>query len=176
MKTENNIRNKAKFFAQYWGQEVISSVNHSNAGLKPLPVNSGLMGSLYTYSAPRLLLTPLSQISDEDVKEVSRILDFHDGNGLLIDRVPRGSIPTIEIRAYDRYNDCPNKINTLKFFTDDVEFFSIDENGGVFSYDCNRILNVMDYLRSKGYLLPWMALTVEDIVSYGWAKIKGGEE
>lgn len=34
--------------------------------------------------------------------------------------------------------------------------------------ECHRA----DYLRSKGYALPWMGLSVEDLVSYGWVKIK----
>lgn len=29
-----------------------------------------------------------------------------------------------------------------------------------------------DFLRSEGYLIPWMDLTIEDIIQYGWAKIK----
>lgn len=29
-----------------------------------------------------------------------------------------------------------------------------------------------DYLRSKGYALPWMGLSVEDLVEYGWVKLK----
>lgn len=29
-----------------------------------------------------------------------------------------------------------------------------------------------DYLRSKGYALPYMDLSVEDLVEYGWVKLK----
>jgi hypothetical protein len=28
-----------------------------------------------------------------------------------------------------------------------------------------------DYLRSKGYALHWMDLSVEDLVEYGWIKL-----
>lgn len=31
--------------------------------------------------------------------------------------------------------------------------------------------NVSDYLRSKGYALPWMGLTVQEMVEYGWIKL-----
>lgn len=31
-----------------------------------------------------------------------------------------------------------------------------------------------DYLRSKGYAVPWRDLSVEDLVSYGWVKLKEG--
>ncbi|TCV17169.1 hypothetical protein EDC17_101188 [Sphingobacterium alimentarium] len=30
-----------------------------------------------------------------------------------------------------------------------------------------------DYLRSKGYALPWMGVTVEEQVNRGWIKLKG---
>ena len=30
----------------------------------------------------------------------------------------------------------------------------------------------VDYLRSKGYALPWMGLSVEQLVSFGWVKLK----
>ena len=29
-----------------------------------------------------------------------------------------------------------------------------------------------DYFRSKGYALPYMDLSVEDLVKYGWVKLK----
>lgn len=28
----------------------------------------------------------------------------------------------------------------------------------------------IDYLRSKGYALPWMGLSVKDLIDYGWVK------
>lgn len=33
-------------------------------------------------------------------------------------------------------------------------------------------LQDFDFLRSKGYALPWMDLSVEDLVNYGWVKLK----
>lgn len=33
-------------------------------------------------------------------------------------------------------------------------------------------LNFADYLRSKGYALPWMGLSVEKLIEYGWIKLK----
>ena len=31
---------------------------------------------------------------------------------------------------------------------------------------------VYDYLRSKGYALPYMGLSVEDLIEYGWIKLE----
>lgn len=33
-----------------------------------------------------------------------------------------------------------------------------------------------DYLRSKGYALPWMGLSVQGMVDAGWILLKGGED
>jgi hypothetical protein len=33
-----------------------------------------------------------------------------------------------------------------------------------------------DYLRSKGYALHWMDLSVKDLVEYGWIKLKENYE
>lgn len=33
-------------------------------------------------------------------------------------------------------------------------------------------MQVVDFLRSKGYVLPWMGLSVEQLVEFGWIKLK----
>ncbi|MCZ4244965.1 hypothetical protein [Pedobacter punctiformis] len=35
-------------------------------------------------------------------------------------------------------------------------------------------LHVYDYLRSKGYALPYMGISVEKQIEYGWIKLKEG--
>lgn len=30
----------------------------------------------------------------------------------------------------------------------------------------------IDFLRSKGYILPWLDLSVDDLIKYGWIKLK----
>lgn len=35
-----------------------------------------------------------------------------------------------------------------------------------------RTTEESDYLRSKGYILPFLDLSVEDLISYGWVKLK----
>ena len=30
----------------------------------------------------------------------------------------------------------------------------------------------IDYLRSKGYAVPWMGLSIEQLINYGWIKLK----
>ena len=38
-------------------------------------------------------------------------------------------------------------------------------------FDKQEIIFVYDYLRSKGYALPYMDLSVEDLIEYGWIKL-----
>ena len=56
-----------------------------------------------------------------------------------------------------------------------TNLIKIDEYGGFEPwYDGNfkpwRSIQI-DYLRSKGYALPWMGLSVEEIVEAGWIKL-----
>ena len=64
---ENNLSNKQKFFAQYWGQKIGIPVN-SYAGM--LTINKSCIGNIKS-----LELTPLSMISDEDAIEVAKMFE-----------------------------------------------------------------------------------------------------
>lgn len=182
---ENTLENKAKFFALHMHQELCIPEN-PDEGYHPFSHNEkwlfldGILGNKIVvrriaervydgYNQTRLLLKPLSSITDADAIEVAKILSFHDGKGLLIDR---HRLKHGEITMYDRYNDYPLKINTLYFIPETFEMFSKNDNGNWFNYDGERILEIADYLRSKSYLLSWMGLTPDEILNYGWAKYK----
>jgi len=162
MKTENNLQNKAAFFAQYWGQFVYSAHRLEQ-------VNENYIQPMFETSI--LELKDVSQIGDEDLFEVSKIVTFHEGDGLIIDRTRLKG----QIEMFDKYNDDPHYRDTLYLFTNDFDVHLIDENGNVFQYDMLRLLEVSDYLRSKGYVLPWRDLSVQDLIDYGWIKIKEDE-
>jgi glycogen debranching enzyme len=118
MKTRNTLENKAKFFAQYWGQKVLSDISNSgNTEIYPVDASN-----MYGIDRSYLELKPLSQITDEDAVMLG-------------------------------YTDSKSAI--------DKHFKMI----GQYTIDA-------DYLRSKGYALPWMDLSVEDLVEYGWIKLK----
>lgn len=72
MKTENTPEAKARFFALYWGQNIrFWTLNGSEILHK---VTHTYMTKAILESCS-LLLTPLSQISDEDAIEVSKIFN-----------------------------------------------------------------------------------------------------
>lgn len=42
-------------------------------------------------------------------------------------------------------------------------------------YEITTIFNssaIVDFLRSRGYALPWMGLSVDQLIEYGWVKLK----
>lgn len=139
MKTENNLENKAKFFAQYWGQEIVkwnfSAGGHSSMKLTvdDIRLNAPNESDFF------LELTLLSQITDEDALFIGGLIDLGYFDKKDIIELTKGCI-----------------------------------NSAIKGSSANIIcwVNIFDYLRSKGYALPWMDLSVEDLVEYGWIKLK----
>ena len=134
MKTENTLENKAKFFAQYWGQHLI------------------IMGSFLRIidhvtlcnieNDDILQLKPLSKISDEDAKESG----YYLGRVINIEGILQNSNGEIAKQVFNNYS----RVGLL-----------------------NQIPSgCVDYLRSKGYALPYMDLSVEDLIEYGWIKLE----
>ena len=126
MKLENTLENKAKFFAQYWGQYVLYFTSDFLRKIDNLTLDS-------VENDDYLELKPLSQISDEDASKVCDLI-FITNNNLNIQQIKQIVI-LIESNNWNNYK-------------------------------------IFDYLRSKGYALPWMDLSVEDLVEYGWIKLK----
>lgn len=131
---ENTLENKAKFFAQYWGQKVVSWSNIIEIKLK----SNILINELEESDA--LELTPLSDITDEDAIKVAKIENNYE-NALI-----RGKVI---IQTFLEYSDCSHSMK-----------------------NSDQLLELIDFLRSKSYALPWMGLTVEKLIEYGWVKLK----
>lgn len=74
MKSEINNKNKAKFFAQYWNQEVIDHEDYNGEGCIKV---SGEMIRI-CYDDYYLLLKPLSSISESEVIDLARIAGFDE--------------------------------------------------------------------------------------------------
>lgn len=133
---ENTLENKAKFFAQYLNQQVfyqdrignivsfyLSCGNFTNqvwiVSLEDENFEKNELSCEANINECQLILTPLSQISDEDA---------------------------------------------IKFgFTSARDFLAVAD-----IYHSYHV----DYLRSKGYALTYMDLSVEDLINYGWVKLK----
>lgn len=126
---QNTIENKAKFFAQYWWQEVFV-LKEQNYRITKSRFNAE------TFSQkPFISLKPLSSISDEDAIEVSTIwgsdVKSKITGGIIVSRI-----------------------------------LSADSSG-----EMRNVCGVIDFLRSRGYALPWMGVSVEQQIEWGWVKL-----
>lgn len=183
---------KARFFAQYYGQKV-----YNRMGWPGICVNGKVerledQFTLYQGENPHpeaentktyLLLTPLSDITDEDAIEVARLAHQIPKAIFNTDRSQKDIIYVktnyskvgiqhfISIR-YKYATVCA----TLNFSATEKEKFSSNTvNIGMISLSSERpvpYIAIVDYLRSKGYALPWMGYSVEDMVQAEWIKLK----
>lgn len=144
MKAEINNENKAKFFALYWGQDVLCSDMYGDGGT----IYSATMKT-NSLNEKWLFLKPLSQISDEDAVAIAKILFGSES-----DWAVENWIKLIKLNLTDQFGS--------NIFPNIQPYFSIS-------------WSVCDYLRSKGYALPWMDLTVDEMIEAGWIKLKVNE-
>lgn len=130
----NNLENKAKYFAQHWGQIVFTTIGEHGLFKMYKP------DVKYGY----LVLKPISSITDEDAIHCANIM----GLGLAW--------------GYDAKIDwIKNWLTTKANIT------------GVVGKEAFRIsIEIYQYLISKGYALPFMGLSVEKLIEYGWLKLK----
>lgn len=158
MKTENTPQNKAKFFAQYYPQKILHHKDYED--FCPVGFGSILSMDYYARNNYYLLLTPLKNISDEDAIEVAimaisnRLGRIYKKDDCFVSRHLDGD--TVVTCAMDGFNDSVIIQSNNKFSLSD----GIQE----------LTSSMTDFLRSKSYLLPYMDLSIEDLISYGWIK------
>jgi len=149
---ENNLQNKAKFFAQYWWQKVFVAKGDDDTYNNWRPEE---------FDKVYMLLKPLSDISDEDAIELCVFLKYNNYETLSRTETDL----TIFEKDVKSYRAIPSII--IDFETGLVEW----DNGE--SWDDNRTTGfncyAYDFLRSKGYLLPFNGLSTEELISRGWA-------
>ena len=156
MKTQNTLENKTKFFAQYWGQDLLCRVifgkNKNEIIMHNTPCSNLKLGEIID---SYLELKPLSQISDEDVIQ---------GITYLYNKTYEDLGEILEVKHYNTFSS----ITTTRTGENFKTYRSIHHWKGT-----KRIRSAeADYLRSKGYALSYMDLSVEDLVEYGWIKLK----
>lgn len=128
---KNTPENKAKFFAQYWGQNVLKVPQFLEGFLQgycTVRIGSDSRWNVWVEKG-FLELKPLSQITDEDAIEVAKIhLGWSDS--------------------------CTN------WKQDDRLVYAADNP------------EVVDFLRSKGYAVPFLGISVEQQMEWGWVKFR----
>lgn len=134
---ENTLGNRAKFFAQYWGQEILFYEQD--------PFYLRIVNTLNICDPENFvaILKPLSSISDEDCEAISKLTQAWDGDILPAEYVEEWLEEILT-------GNCSLTADYVSGY---------------------QAMEVIDFLRSKGYALPYMGLRVETLVSYGWVKI-----
>jgi hypothetical protein len=143
---ENTVENKAKFFAQYYGQTIIR--NHSGFGGKFKVTDLHFQDDAEYY----LELKSLADITDEDAIEVAKLnksVNWNTGRKEEVFKNPFGdTVVSNGSGLVQKYGQTlVTKISVLTF-------------------------EQVDLLRSKGYALPFNGLSVEEQISRGWVRIK----
>lgn len=147
MKAEINNENKARFFALYWGQHVWCSRHYKHS-----EVDSDVFHPIHLESPSYLGLKPLSSISDEDAIDVARLTNIDFSNNYH----RQHEFVEVFINEVFIKEDCWIHSNEI-ISTNDLSF-------------C-EIFAIEQFLRSRGYALPWMGLSVEEMIAAGWIKL-----
>jgi hypothetical protein len=172
MKAEINNENKSKFFALYWGQSI---------GFVKNDMNGWEVGKCNFIDS--IELKPLSSISDEDAIEVAKICHQMD-NGWEIVKRNNTEFGSVHLHRKGNVNDIYHTSITFHYAevianhhflkTEDDDAVSFKVNIGKINQTEKKpvpYIAIVDYLRSKGYALPWMGLSVEEMVQAGWIKL-----
>lgn len=150
---ENNLNNKAKFFAQYFGQnvfKVLTKEEQKNPMYNGFPdVYEISPNNLYNRDIKNawLELNSMSNINNDDAFECLKILNNN------------------------------KKLDYLDLDLDEVkeniaDFLDSKTNVLIGTIYIDSILKLFDYLRTKGYALPFIGISVEEQIEYGWIKLK----
>lgn len=138
---ENTKENKEKFFALYLGQKVL------NVGMQGIVTLDKAWN--WKHEDFKLKLKPFSKINEEDLFQVLKASDreFMDEE--------YGTIVKVENIEMDDYFDlsvrviCEKKSYTLR-----TKIF----------HEATKV----DVLRSLGYATPFLGLSIQDLISFGW--------
>jgi len=150
---------KSRFFAQYWEQDIIH-VNMIEWVDRTRVVDAITMES-DSFKKFSLYLTHISKITDEDAIYVAQLITKFNWDLDLGTKVIREEN---QIRIY--YDA---KISGFKHTTTIYDdFFGRNYLGEPIQPLSGEIF---DYLRSKGYAVPFMEYSVEDLISFGWVQL-----
>lgn len=164
MKIEINDENKAKFFAVHLGNELIVPeipendtypffYNEKGLILCGILNNSIIVNRIAEqkrdmFGQTVLLLKSILLITDKDAEFLSKL----ENNNMYV----RWTKEQILNRGR----------NISKWLFKELEN---DYCNDIFS--TKNFINAVDYLRLEGYALPWMGLSIEEIVEANWVKI-----
>lgn len=134
---------KRSFFALYWGQKVMKK---NAEGLDFIVKPDDFIQSLSDDDTLFLELKSLSDMTDDDAINVFDILFAKIGT----------------------HKD-KSKEFKIEFGKDWSNSLGVEVYGQLFP---KGYVNMIDYLRKRGYLIPYMGYSVEMLLSMNWVKLK----
>jgi len=136
---ETTLKTKAKLFAQYLFQKVFY---HDEYGTEVAHLDTIHLSDRLIQPGYKLLLKPLSSITDEDAKECANIL-------------------------IDNADSIRDKDEARIHYWHGLKL-AIADNSNTFISN----VEIYQYLQSKGYALPYNGLSIEKLIELDWIKLR----
>lgn len=137
---------KCRFFAQYLGQDVFCGYSGVKMKLQAHHCDENFYNKtkddLSEFTNPNPFL---------ELKPLSKITD-------------EDAIEISKIFGWNHYSD-ESKISQVRNFVIDCSNYHSS------NISSNENFNLIDFLRSKGYALPFMEYSVDELVSFGWVRL-----
>ena len=160
---ENTIENKLKFFGLYAGQDVLilnenfefSDSNSQRLTYTNLRRIEEVIKAGRTINDLKLYLKPIQSVSQKDGKywHENTFPKFYNFKSIVINE-------SRNIWAIDEFVNKDGSIqNGLK-----ILYINSSEN-------IQGNIEIADYLRSKGYALPYMDLSIQQLIHFGWIEL-----
>lgn len=138
---KKTIENKQAFFAVYTEQEYTYK-NNWGTFKASLSDRNNISNFYNQLDTAYHTLKPISEITDEDALHSTKLL--RSGSHLSEES---------RISQFKQLFETPN--------------FWVNQT----NVSLSEMLRVFDYLRSKGYLLPFRDITTDELIEFGWVKI-----
>lgn len=174
---KNTLENKKKFAALYLDQNVLRYHSWKSVDTVTHSDNTNHRGHKVNIDAVNensyLELKSLQNISDEDASHIAMLLVNWQES--------MSKLKPENIKVRGRIDGDHVWDELIMEFTGSFKY-TVRYRGGDFMTwinsngrcECNTSnhLQVYGYLRSKGYALPWMGISIKTMVEYGWVKLK----
>lgn len=158
---KEDIKKKSNFFAIYFGQKVGFWTLNGREQMFLISSNRFVSSNV---KGMTLALKSMKSITDEDAIDVAKIIApemnaLHQSAKFLVDR----SNDWLEVKTIH------NKFS-VDIDYDGIISKCVNDSDEMYRYNEN-IVHGIDYLRSKGYALPWMGISVKELVEMGWMEL-----
>ena len=172
------MNTKQKLASLYFGQKIINHPEYNNDYL--VYINNITLGWLTDESEYRLILKSLSEITDEDVIHIARVCHQVPNSNFEIKRqddiIHATNIDNVGIERHICINFKYATINcNMRIPDDNDKLINYKVNIAEIHMNASRVVGYIqsvDYLRSKGYALPYNDLSIDELIKKRWIEIK----